>query len=227
MTTFSTRGLAMATAATGLALVGWDLLRLDMPLARWWGDAQGFALRDYWVLDHVVHDGGRRVAWGLTLALCVGVWWPWGWLRGISTARRLQLAAGTLLAALAVSTIKSFSGTSCPWDMAEFGGVARYAGGMPHWFMLTQSDGGSGRCFPAGHASAGFAFVSGYFAFRDTRASLARGWLAASFAAGLLLGLAQQARGAHFMSHTLWSAWVCWCTAWSVDLLARRLEPQA
>ena len=51
MTTFSTRGLAMATAATGLALVGWDLLRLDMPLARWWGDAQGFALRDYWVLD--------------------------------------------------------------------------------------------------------------------------------------------------------------------------------
>ena len=100
-------------------------------------------------------------------------------------------------------------------------------GGMPHWFMLTQSDGGSGRCFPAGHASAGFAFVSGYFAFRDTRASLARGWLAASFAAGLLLGLAQQARGAHFMSHTLWSAWVCWCTAWSVDLLARRLEPQA
>ena len=227
MTSSPNRRLATVTAAVTLALLAWDLLQLDMPMARWWGDAQGFMLRDNWVLDNVVHDGGRRVAWALTLALCVGVWWPWGWLRGIDTARRLQLAATTLLAALAVSTIKSFSGTSCPWDMAEFGGVARYAGGLPHWLSLTAGDGGSGRCFPAGHASAGFAFVGGYFAFRDVRPALARGWLAVALAAGLVLGLSQQLRGAHFMSHTLWSAWVCWCVAWAIDSLARARDPQA
>ena len=33
----------------------------------------------------------------------------------------------------------------------------------------------------------------------------------------LALGLAQQWRGAHFMSHTLWSAVVCWLVAWLVQ----------
>jgi membrane-associated PAP2 superfamily phosphatase len=34
--------------------------------------------------------------------------------------------------------------------------------------------------------------------------------------AGLAFGLAQQWRGAHFMSHTLWSAAVCWGVALAV-----------
>lgn len=211
-----------------MALLAWDAAQLDMPMARWWGDARGFAQRDSWLLTHVLHDGGRRLAWALTLALCLGVWWPWGRLRGIGTARRLQLACTTLAAALAVSTLKSFSGASCPWDMADFGGVARHAGqGLSQWLYLAQGDGGSGRCFPAGHASAGFAFVGGYFAFRDTHPALARGWLAAAVAGGLVLGVAQQLRGAHFMSHTLWSLWVCWCVAWAMDIAARRVPGYA
>ena len=44
----------------------------------------------------------------------------------------------------------------------------------------------------------------------------------AALAAGLLLGLSQQWRGAHFMSHTLWTGWVCWCLAWGLDGLHRR-----
>jgi len=50
---------------------------------------------------------------------------------------------------------------------------------------------------------------------------------AAALAAGLVLGLAQQARGAHFMSHTLWSGWVCWCVAWAVDAAARQMPDYA
>ena len=47
-------------------------------------------------------------------------------------------------------------------------------------------------------------------------------------AAGFALGLAQQMRGAHFMSHTLWTAWLCWTASWFCDLLAtRRLTRQA
>jgi hypothetical protein len=40
-------------------------------------------------------------------------------------------------------------------------------------------------------------------------------------------------RGAHFMSHTLWTAWLCWTTAFIVDVAATRgwhrtgLEPAA
>jgi membrane-associated PAP2 superfamily phosphatase len=88
---------------------------------------------------------------------------------------------------------------------------------IPHWSHFLQPDGGSGRCFPAGHASAGFAFFGGYFAFRDDAPGIARLWLGAALLAGLLLGIAQQMRGAHFMSHTLWSGWICWSVAWLLD----------
>jgi membrane-associated PAP2 superfamily phosphatase len=86
------------------------------------------------------------------------------------------------------------------------------------------SDGGSGGCFPAGHASTGFAFLGGYFAYRGSEPGRARAWLVGGLTAGLVLGLTQQMRGAHFMSHTLWSGWVCWCVAWGIDAVARRIR---
>jgi membrane-associated PAP2 superfamily phosphatase len=209
------RGLPLATWISFALLAGalaWDLGGLDMALAHLAGSGHGFPLREDWLLFTVLHEGGRRLAWLLALALCLAVWWPVGPLTRISAAQRAQLAASTLLAALAVSLLKSSSHTSCPWDLAEFGGVARYAS---HWSGAF--DGGAGRCFPAGHASSGFSFVGGYFAFRGTDERIARRWLAAAGTSGLLLGLAQQWRGAHFMSHTLWTAVVCWAVAWSVD----------
>ena len=42
--------------------------------------------------------------------------------------------------------------------------------------------------------------------------------------AGLLLGLGQQWRGAHFMSHTLWSAWICWMVGLAMAWGARGLQ---
>jgi membrane-associated PAP2 superfamily phosphatase len=47
-------------------------------------------------------------------------------------------------------------------------------------------------------------------------------WLIAAVVCGLVLGLAQQWRGAHYMSHTLWTAWVCWSVALAIDVVARR-----
>ena len=41
--------------------------------------------------------------------------------------------------------------------------------------------------------------------------------------AGLALGLSQQMRGAHFMSHTLWTAWFCWVTALAIDAPCEKL----
>ena len=40
-------------------------------------------------------------------------------------------------------------------------------------------------------------------------------------------GMAQQARGAHFLSHTLWTGWLCWSTAWLTDVAARKLPRTA
>lgn len=223
MPLLSTPRLAAITAFMTLALLLWDFGGLDLALAQWVGGPAGFSLQHHWLLTQVMHDGARRAAWLLLLALSLGVWWPWGGLDRIGLGRRLQFAATCLLAVSAVSALKSLNHTSCPWDLSEFGGVAQYAS---HWRLLFASDGGAGRCFPGGHASAGFAFLGGYFAFRHAAPSLARAWLGGAVLAGLALGLTQQLRGAHFMSHTLWSGWICWCVAWAADAVAVWRTPE-
>ena len=196
----------------------WDLSGLDMALAQRIGGPAGFALRENWWLRHVLHDGARQLAWGIGCLLCLGVAWPFGPLHRLPFSRRVQLALSVLLATGAVALLKFTNQTSCPWDLTVFGGVARW---QSHWAGWWQGDGGAGRCFPAGHASAGFAFVAGWFALRRDLPRLAGFWLASALAAGMLLGLVQQLRGAHFMSHTLWTGWVCWGVGWIVDLAWR------
>ena len=205
-----------------LCLLAWDALGLDRALAHVFGSTSGFALREQWFFVQVLHEGVRRLAWLLVLCLALGVWWPTGMLQRIDFGERLQWVLSALVALGVVGVLKSLSTTSCPWDLAEFGGVARYAS---HW-ALGVVDGGGGRCFPAGHASAGFAFLGGYFALRRRQPRAARWCLAGVLAAGFILGGAQQVRGAHFMSHTLWTGWLCWTSAWLCDGVAGALRRQ-
>ena len=197
------------------ALIFWDASGMDRALAHVFGNSQGFPLRKNWFLVHVMHEGARRLAWLLVLVLVMAIWWPFGVLRAASRPERLQLAITTLAALALVTGVKYTSSTSCPWDLREFGGVARY---VSHW-SWGLADGGSGKCFPGGHASAGFAFVGGYFALRRSQPRAARVWLICALVAGMVLGFAQEMRGAHFQSHTLWTGWLCWICAWAVDLL--------
>lgn len=210
------------TLAALACVVAWDAGGQDLAFAQTFGSSAGFPMRDQWFFVQVLHEGARRLGWLLVLLLALSVWWPKGVLRRIDASERLQMAVSALLALAVISITKNLSATSCPWDLAQFGGVARH---VSHW-ALGVLDGGSGRCFPAGHASAGFAFLGGYFALRHKAPMAARWWLAGALLAGFALGAAQQVRGAHFMSHTLWTGWLCWTTGWLCDLAATALRPR-
>ena len=219
MTTASRRTSLLAwTLLTFGLLVAWDSSPLDLVLARQVGTASGFALRDDWWLNAVLHTTAKWFAWGLQAALLITIWWPIGPLRRLSRPLRVQLAVSTLACLLVISGFKSISRTSCPWELSEFGGTAQY---LSHWLWGVR-DGGHGHCFPAGHASTGFAFIGGFFVFRRQSPGAARTWLLGALVAGFTLGIGQQLRGAHFMSHTLWTAWLCWTTAGAVDLAVAR-----
>ena len=193
------------TAMALVALLCWDVSGLDLATARLFGSAHGFGLRDSWWTATLLHQGGRLAAWVTMVAVALSLWsLP---KRGQpSRAQRFRWIAMMLLCIVAVPAIKRFSPTSCPWDLAEFGGVATY---VSHW-RLGQADGGSGRCFPSGHAVAAYGFFGMYFLWRPYSAVRARAWLCAVLVVGAVFGLAQLARGAHYPSHTLWSAWLCW-----------------
>lgn len=202
------------TALALLCLVLWDASGLDLPVARLAGTPSGFALRDNWFLVHVLHEGAKQLSWVIVLVLVAGIFRPMGFLRRLERNERVQLALSVMAGVLVVTLVKQGSHTSCPWDVDQFGGVARY---VSHWAWGV-SDGGPGHCFPAGHASAGFAFLAGYFVLARRVPPVARWWLPAALFAGLVLGLTQQLRGAHYMSHTLWTAWLCWTTGLLIDL---------
>ncbi|HEX7868179.1 MAG TPA: phosphatase PAP2 family protein [Variovorax sp.] len=216
MTRFPNLRLGVLTLIALVALMAWDATGADLLLARMAGSYLGFPLRENPFMVHVMHEGARNLSWALVILLFVAIRWPFGLLRRLDTVGRVQLALTVLGSVIAVSVLKHASHTSCPWDLQEFGGVARY---VSHWSWGV-SDGGPGGCFPAGHASAAFAYVGGYFVLRRVSTRAAAIWLWTAMVAGLALGVSQQLRGAHYMSHTLWTAWVCWMVGFVIDVAA-------
>ena len=195
----------ISLCALGL-LILWDASGLDLPLARVFGDSHGFALRGAYWLEVVFHQRARDLGWLLLAGIAVGSRFPIGFIRALTPRERLGLWALPLLCLSAITLMKYGSATSCPWDLREFGGTLEH---VSHW-LPGVTDGGGGHCFPAGHASTGFAFMAGFFVLARAQPRLAMAWLVTALLVGLALGLSQQVRGAHFTSHTLWTAWICW-----------------
>lgn len=205
--TFCPSGPATRWLWAGLALAcAWDASGWDWVVAQHMGNSEGFILRDHWALTTVLHSGARALGWGLLLLLTVTAVRPWGAWRLLSVRERAAAVAGVWWALLAVTLLKGLSQTSCPWDLSDFGGAWPP---VSHWGWGQQNP-GPGHCFPAGHASTGFAFWALVPWLQPHSTAWARRWLWGALVSGAVLGLAQQLRGAHFTSHTLWTAWLCW-----------------
>jgi len=153
--------------------------------------AHVFPLRDDWTLAHLGHDDLKWTMLGFWL-VCL-CWKPLR--RGA-----LYMAA----AVLAVTLLKDTSPVSCPWDLVDYGGRTA-----------------AGHCLPAGHPVIGFSLFGLYFALRHENPRAAALALIAACAIGTAAGAVQVARGAHFASHVLWTAWVAWTVCATLDWLAR------
>lgn len=204
--------LLAAWLALALFTLGWDAGGLDLPVMRLIGTPEGFPWQHHPLLERVLHTGLRQIAW-VAFGLLV-VWAvrkdPAPGVTAPSQRERLAVLGLVTLSVLVINLIKLNSRTSCPWDWSVFGGPATY---VSHWNLLT-ADGGSGRCFPGGHASSALAFVPLCLPWLwppagTRRASIGFGWLAGVLLAGLVAGGAQTLRGAHPPSHTLWTALIC------------------
>ena len=68
----ATRQWVLATVATAGAFLAWEVAGGDRWLADMAGTAAGFALRNHWLLDNVVHSVGRLLAWALARSRRIG-----------------------------------------------------------------------------------------------------------------------------------------------------------
>jgi len=197
-----------------------DLWLADRVYA-WEGHA--WVLRHAWLTRHIhlVGRGLSTAAWLAVLAawLVASLSAGWGhWRRPL-----LYLLTATAVATLLVAALKHGSNIDCPWDLARYGGTRRYIG----LFELRPAGLGRGRCFPAGHASGGYAWLALYFFLGAVKPRWRWLGLAAGLGLGLLFGVSQQLRGAHFLSHDLAALAICWTCAALMYRLFYRAAPVA
>lgn len=209
----ASRGLWLWLACFGLT-VGWDASGADLSVMHWLGDAQGFALRDHWWLSTVGHEGAKRLAVLVFLGIVWMAFRPMGIWRQMPRLQRIEIVVGITLSLMVVTAVKRVSLTSCPWELQAFGGIASH---VSHWAWGV-SDGGSGHCFPGGHASSAFAFLALSLPWQAStehhHRRTGQKLMVAILVLGLILGAIQTLRGAHYPSHTAWTALICAATTW-------------
>jgi membrane-associated PAP2 superfamily phosphatase len=71
-------------------------------------------------------------------------------------------------------------------------------------------------CFPSAHATTGYALFGWYFLARRARRRHSWRYALPGLVIGSVFGATQQLRGAHFVSHDLAAAGLCWALAWLV-----------
>jgi membrane-associated PAP2 superfamily phosphatase len=107
---------------------------------------------------------------------------------------------------IVIGVLRRMSPMHCPWEVTDFSGYAPYVD------LWSAAPAGirPGHCFPAAFVASGswlLGFALLWFPEHKLRSVVVGlGALGLSFG----LGWVQQMRGAHFLSHTLWSLWVSW-----------------
>ncbi len=186
--------------------------RLDEGIARAWafdaaaGHFIGTGTGTWWA-KQLIHGIGGLVMRSLGVLLLL----LWAGTFGISALRHWRRPAGFLILSIALGTgivglLKQTTNIDCPRSLAEFGG------GQPYVSLLAERPSAlpKAHCFPGGHSSSGFALFALYFLCLARSRRLARTALALALTVGGLFAFGQEARGAHFLSHDVWSAAIVW-----------------
>lgn len=201
--------VVLALSAIGLVWLG-QATDLDLDIAKLSYDVarKQFPIRDSWLASQFFHVYIKAfvvmIAVGFFACALLDLWRPETyWTREVGWRLR-TVAVCAVLIPLTVNLLKQNSRLHCPWDLAMFGGVERY------FRLVDRIPAGTTHihCFPAGHASGGLWLASIMVIWFPGRPRTA--WMIGFglFGVGLMMGIVQQMRGAHFTTHTLWSAWI-------------------
>jgi len=203
--------LAAMLAAGALAIL-WlgHYTDLDLRMADAAFDARlgVFPLKHAWLTDtfnHVI------LKWLLTLlaiaivglaafdGLC-----PRGGLGALGRLQMRIVALSAILVPALTASLKQHSSSHCPWDLLRYGGDQPYV----RLFGVFPAHALPGQCLPAGHASSALWLMAWSVFWLPARGAAARRVALMATGFGAVVGYLQQLRGAHFMTHTLWSIWI-------------------
>jgi membrane-associated PAP2 superfamily phosphatase len=189
--------------AVSIELGGIDMWLADKFYA-WEGGR--WALKNAWITSAIIHNLGKHLS--LLIALIILLGFVSTYISPRVRAYRPELlyllvAAGG--GSVLISILKDITHVSCAWDFSRYGGETEYATVFTQLLHRTGDN-----CFPAGHASGGYAWLASYFLGLHLNSKWRWAGLGLALSVGLIFGISQQLRGAHFISHDLWTLGICW-----------------
>jgi membrane-associated PAP2 superfamily phosphatase len=197
-----------------ILLLVFDPAGLDFALARLFYDPDtGFIGRHSFFLEDILHDRARQAVILLGLLVVASflfslfstrfrvfrIFQPWRRHLG-------YLVLSLVLSTSIVTPLKTLTAIPCPWSLTEFGGSEQFTSLLEKRPAAEKP----GRCWPGGHASAGFSLIAFFFILRDRHARTARIALAVALGLGTIFSLGRMLQGAHFLSHNLWTFLFDW-----------------
>lgn len=214
--------LAPAAAFAVLATT-FELSSLDRTIAELFYDRAAHRWRwgATWWANGLIHTAGKY----LVVLIGLGALACWAASFLAERFRPLRRAGAFVVLSIglgtgAVALMKKHTNVDCPWDVDLYGGDRPFVG-----LFEDRPDGFErGRCFPGGHSSGAFSTFALYFSLRPRSRRWSLAALVGSLALGLVFSFGQWARGAHFPSHDLWSAFLCWFVALSLYALVFRFR---
>ncbi|MEI7799781.1 MAG: phosphatase PAP2 family protein [Opitutaceae bacterium] len=199
-----------------LLLVGAGLLLEYTAIDLWVQDLFYNPTSKTWLVDQQAplgriffYNGPKGLVWVISLGVLTLALGPARWREKWQLNRR-----GLWLAVLVLATVpllagigKEYTNTFCPSEVRRYGGDVAYVK-LCEPFPAEDRPARRGGCFPAGHASGGFALM-GLLLVRPTRR-----WRLNTVTFGLILGWwmggYQMLKGAHYLSHTVTTMLVAW-----------------
>jgi membrane-associated PAP2 superfamily phosphatase len=216
--------LALAISAATILWLG-ACTDIDLRLADAAFDkaSLSFPMQHAWVAEQFNHVILKSLLSAVGAAIVMlALWDAWRPYRSWQPERRLGMRVTAMSAVLVpsvISLLKHSSSSHCPWDLQRYGGTEPYIR-LLEWMP----DGiAAGHCLPGGHASSALWLVAlaAFWWPRRPRAALAVAAAMLLFGGGV--GWMQQLRGAHFLTHTLWSAWISCALVFIIYMINTRV----
>lgn len=163
----------------------------------------GFGLKNIWWYDNFSHYYLKLWQEFIFLLILIGIFirkYQFRWLILQDNRPYIMILVMCLISTSMIGILKHFSSHSCPWSILQ----------LHNQHIQFIQHVGQGGCFPGGHASLGYAWCAGFFAFYQTNRKLAHFYLISGLILGTTMGFIQMMRGAHFISHNFWTLWITW-----------------
>ncbi len=226
----ATKHVLFSAFALLIALLWFELTNTDLWLQNLFFNTQN----NHWLIDSpgpllhfIFYDGIKKLLILFALAILISLLFfrnrPWIKLhrRGL----RIVLLALIIVPSV-VGLLKATTNVACPRDIVAYGGDIPYVRVFES-YPQGQKPENKQRCFPAGHASGGFALMSLYFLFHSKRNR--RRALVFGLSIGWLMGIYKTLLGHHFMSHTIITMLLAWLLINLIvlfdDFVARKQKP--